>query len=92
LKEVDGILSLFLALCFGPVELVCHDIDDPRKGIKGCVCIEEGKTGTAGENINGRKSIFVTDCISHFCVDDWKWRKELSGIVRPEAGRHILGY
>ena len=70
MKELDGILSFLLAFCFRPAELVCHDIDDPRKGIEGCVCIEEGKTGMASEKINGRESIFVTDCKSYFCVDD----------------------
>ena len=54
-----------------PLELVSHDIDDAREGVEHHARVEEGQTGAAGENIDSGYSIFVTNCVTYFHVQDW---------------------
>jgi len=54
-----------------PLELVSHDINDAREGIERRARVEEGQTGAAGENVDSSYSIFVTNCVAYFRVQDW---------------------
>lgn len=69
---LGGIRTLFplevLSLLI-PFELVAHDVDDFGERFQGGLCIEEGEACAAGEHVDGRLGVFVTDGVADLAVD-----------------------
>ena len=52
-----------------PVEFLCHNIDNERKGFKSGLGIEEGETGSTSDNVDGGSSVFSSNSPGDFGID-----------------------
>jgi len=67
---LDSHGDLFAPLRVRPTEFLSHYVNDSRQGIESGLSIEEGKAGTASNDIDGSLRIFVANGVSDFSLDD----------------------